>query len=152
MHRVLELAEQGTGTEREWHRALDTALVFAARQDSQYLDHQKDEFDVSAALAVARATAWSKDTRPRSSPPGTAAPRAGPRAWVDPHTRCSSARSEPDERFPENLARYHRMLPPGCVLRSCSAVVDEGDTTRHDTAPDDTADRVGWHEKVSSDT
>ncbi|WP_201295054.1 MULTISPECIES: hypothetical protein [unclassified Nocardiopsis] len=86
MHRVLELAEQGTGTEREWHRALDTALVFAARQDSQYLDHQKDEFDVSAALAVARATGLVKGHEAEVKPAGNGRPQSWtPRLGRPPH-------------------------------------------------------------------
>ncbi|MEC3894068.1 hypothetical protein ACFWZ7_01130 [Nocardiopsis alba] len=54
--RVLELAERGAGSEEEWREALETALDFAARQDSQYVNRAKDDFDVAASMAVARAT------------------------------------------------------------------------------------------------
>lgn len=56
VHRVLESAEQDDGSEEEWRRALDAALIFAERQDSPYVFREKGEFDVSAALSVARAT------------------------------------------------------------------------------------------------
>lgn len=78
VHRVLELAEQGTGTAEEWHLALDAVLVFAARQDSQYLDSEDDKFDVAAALAVARATGLVKGDEAEVKPAGNGRPQS----WV----------------------------------------------------------------------
>ncbi|MBB5492325.1 hypothetical protein HNR07_003462 [Nocardiopsis metallicus] len=78
VHRVLELAEQGTGTAEEWHLALDAVLVFAARQDSQYLDSEDDKFDVAAALAVARATGLVKGYEAEVKPAGNGRPQS----WV----------------------------------------------------------------------
>lgn len=78
VQRVLDLAGQGTGTEEEWHLALDAVLVFAALQDSQYLDCEEDEFDVAAALAVARATGLVKGYEAEVKPVGNGRPQG----WV----------------------------------------------------------------------
>ncbi|MBR8741216.1 hypothetical protein [Nocardiopsis sp. MG754419] len=75
---VLELAERGTGTEEEWRQVLDAALGFASRQDSQYVHRGEDEFDVPAALAVARETGLIKGCEARTRPAG----RGRPAGWV----------------------------------------------------------------------
>ncbi|MCY9785227.1 hypothetical protein KIK06_15190 [Nocardiopsis sp. EMB25] len=78
VHRVLELAERGTGSEEEWRAALGGVLVFAARQDSQYVDCEEDEFDVAPALAVARATGLVKGSEAEVKPAG----EGRPEGWV----------------------------------------------------------------------
>ncbi|MFF8768342.1 hypothetical protein ACF07Q_27840 [Nocardiopsis dassonvillei] len=78
IHRVLDLAENGTGTEEEWHEALDAALTFSARQDSQYVRRRRDEFNVAPALAVARATGLVKDSKAETKP----AENGRPEGWV----------------------------------------------------------------------
>ncbi|MFI6578054.1 hypothetical protein ACIBFB_19875 [Nocardiopsis sp. NPDC050513] len=78
VHRVLELAERGTGSEEEWRAALDRVLVFAARQNSQYIRCKADEFDVAPALAVARATGLVKGSEAEVKPAG----KGRPEGWV----------------------------------------------------------------------
>ncbi|MEE2038970.1 hypothetical protein Q8791_17275 [Nocardiopsis sp. CT-R113] len=78
VHRVLQLAEQGTSIEEGWRQALDAVLVFAARKDSRYLGRQQDEFDISAALAVARATGLVKGFDAGVKPAG----HGRPQGWV----------------------------------------------------------------------
>ncbi|WP_150254243.1 hypothetical protein [Nocardiopsis deserti] len=78
MHRVLELAESGTGTEEGWREVLDAALTFAARQDSRYARRRRGEFEVAPALAVARATGLVKDSEAAAK----AAGNGRPEGWV----------------------------------------------------------------------
>ncbi|MFL1428816.1 MULTISPECIES: hypothetical protein [unclassified Nocardiopsis] len=55
-------------------KPLDEVPGFAARQDSRYADRGADGFDVSAALAVARATGLARGCRARARPAGTGRP------------------------------------------------------------------------------
>ncbi|WP_233571027.1 hypothetical protein [Nocardiopsis sp. Huas11] len=78
VRRVLDLAETRSGTEGEWHEALDHVLAFAERQDSEHLDWEEDEFDPSAAMTVARATGLIKGFEAEVKPAG----HGRPEGWV----------------------------------------------------------------------
>ncbi|MFE3459581.1 hypothetical protein ACFXKD_18730 [Nocardiopsis aegyptia] len=78
VHRVLGLAETGTGTEEEWREALDGVLGFAARQNSEYVAPEEDAFDVAPALAVVRATGLVKGSEAAAKPAGNGRPEG----WV----------------------------------------------------------------------
>ncbi|MEU3017449.1 hypothetical protein ABZ635_08675 [Nocardiopsis sp. NPDC007018] len=74
IHRVLELAEKGTGGEEEWQRALD-AVLGAARRTPPYEDSPESDFDVAAALAVARSTGLVRGSRPETKEAGNGRPK-----------------------------------------------------------------------------
>lgn len=75
---MLPGTEYRTGTAEEWHLTLDAVLVFAAHQDSQHLDCEEDEFDVAAAVAVARVTGLVKGCEAEVKPAGNGRPQG----WV----------------------------------------------------------------------
>lgn len=110
VQRVLELAEQGTGTAEEWSLALDAVLVFAARQDSQYLDREEGGFDVAAALAVARATGLVQGCEAGVKPAGNGRPQGWvPRLGQGTVPGRSGVRAVVGERLLENLVARHEI-------------------------------------------
>ncbi|MBE3000814.1 hypothetical protein IDM40_19255 [Nocardiopsis sp. HNM0947] len=76
LDRVLQLAEERTGTEEQWRAVLDDAVVFIAKAqaDSEYRFREPDECEAAPALEVAERCGLIAGTSPEELPAGKGRP------------------------------------------------------------------------------